>query len=75
MAHIHPPLLLACRRWDWLKEPRDQQGRPPSDPDHDPTTLYIPPSAWGREVQGAHAQFWKIKANGLAHCVMFFQEG
>ena len=45
------PLPLPRRRWEWLREPRDQQGRPPSDPDHDPTTLLIPPAAWGTDLR------------------------
>ncbi|KAL4436867.1 hypothetical protein ABPG75_004006 [Micractinium tetrahymenae] len=62
-------------RWDWLREPRDAEGQPRSHPDHDPTTLHIPPSAFGTDLTGAHAQYWRIKAAGLAHCVLFFQEG
>jgi DNA mismatch repair protein MSH6 len=65
----------SCRRWEWLKEPRDAQGRPPSHPDHDPTTLLIPRAAWGTDLKGADAQYWRIKANGCAHMVLFFQEG
>ncbi|KAL4430604.1 hypothetical protein ABPG77_005844 [Micractinium sp. CCAP 211/92] len=63
------------RRWDWLREPRDAEGRPRSHPEHDPTTLHIPPSAFGTDLTGAHAQYWRVKAAGLAHCVLFFQEG
>lgn len=63
------------RRWDWLREPRDAEGRPRSHPDHDPTTLCIPASAFGTDLTGAHAQYWRIKSAGLAHCVLFFQEG
>ena len=75
------PLDILCsspvlrRRWEWLLEPRDQQLRPPSDPDHDPTTLHIPPGAWGTQLKGADAQYWRIKQAGCAHMVLFFQEG
>lgn len=34
-----------------------------------------PPSAFGTDLTGANAQYWRIKAAGLAHCVLFFQEG
>ncbi len=32
------------------------QGRPPAHPDHDPTTLHIPPAAWQHDLKGADAQ-------------------
>lgn len=118
-----PLLVPPPRRWEWLREPRDSAGRPPSHPDHDPTTLLIPASAWGADLKGADAQcagrrlrwlgwrshrpaahagwprrrllpnveltccqtcpavplpvcrYWRIKADGCAHTVMFFQEG
>ncbi|KAL4858267.1 DNA mismatch repair protein Msh6 [Chlorella vulgaris] len=63
------------RRWEWLREPCDSQGRPPSHPDHDPTTLLIPASAWTSHLKGADAQYWRIKRDGCAHMVLFFQEG
>ncbi len=34
-----------------------------------------PPSAFGTDLTGAHAQYWRVKAAGLAHCILFFQEG
>lgn len=57
-----PPCMpYAClpalrRRWSWLADPRDAQGRRPSDPDHDPTTLLVPPAAWREDLKGAEAQ-------------------
>ena len=69
------PHPVPARRWEWLKEPCDSQGRPPSHPDHDPTTLLIPASAWTSHLKGADAQYWRIKRDGCAHMVLFFQEG
>ncbi|KAI3425826.1 hypothetical protein D9Q98_007801 [Chlorella vulgaris] len=77
-ADANPVLHSAAsngRRWEWLKEPCDSQGRPPSHPDHDPTTLLIPASAWTSHLKGADAQYWRIKRDGCAHMVLFFQEG
>jgi hypothetical protein len=31
-------------------------------------------SAWGTNLKGADAQYWKVK-QGCAHMVLFFQEG
>jgi hypothetical protein len=63
------------RRWAWLQQPLDSQGRSPGDPEHDPTTILIPASAWGTDLKGADAQYWRIKRDGCAHMVLFFQEG
>ena len=63
------------RRWAWLAEPHDAQRRPPAHPNHDPTTLFIPDTAWGTELRGADSQYWAIKSKGCAHMVLFFQEG
>ena len=48
LQHGHIPPVAA-----WFAS---LQGRLPSHPDHDPTTLHIPPSAWQRELKGADAQ-------------------
>lgn len=72
------PFAKASRsgeRWAWLQQPLDSQGRAGSDPEHDPTTILIPASAWGTDLKGADAQYWRIKQEGCAHMVLFFQEG
>ena len=59
-AFISAPTCLPARRrrrrWSWLADPRDARGRRPSDPDHDPTTLLVPPAAWRDDLKGADAQ-------------------
>ena len=54
----------------------DKKKRRPSDPDYDPTTLYIPPK-WFEEKPKptpAQAQWWQFKADNF-DSVLFFKMG
>ncbi|OHT00741.1 MutS domain III family protein [Tritrichomonas foetus] len=55
---------------DWLtKNLRDAQKRPPTDPNYDPTTVYIPPSA-ENSFTPFQKQFWEIKRVNFDAVVM-----
>ena len=62
-------------RYAWLQqsELRDAQGRKQSDPNYDPTTIYVPPAAWNRFTP-FEQQYWKIKAVNW-DCIVFFKKG
>nr|WCZ58340.1 DNA mismatch repair protein MSH6 [Paratrimastix eleionoma] len=60
-------------RYDWLEHVKDQQGRTPEDPDYDPTSLYVPASAYAK-MTPFERQFWDIKKTHW-DCVVFFQKG
>ena len=47
--------------------------RPPTDPDYDPRTLYVPESAF-RGFSNFEKQYWAIKKD-LWDTVVFFQKG
>ncbi|KAJ7591055.1 DNA mismatch repair protein Msh6 [Mycena floridula] len=59
--------------YGFLTDIRDKDRRRPSDPNYDPRTLYIPPSAWG-EFTPFEKQFWEIKQHHY-DTVLFFQKG
>lgn len=60
-------------RYQWLVHVKDADGRDPSDPDYDPRTLYIPPSAWNK-FTAFEKQYWEIKSK-MWDCIVFFKKG
>lgn len=52
------------QRWSWLATKRDTQGRLPSHPNYDATSIYIPPLQLS-ELKGFAGQYWSIKR----HCM------
>lgn len=60
-------------RYQWLVDERDAQGRPPTDPEYDSRTLYIPPSAWNKFTP-FEKQYWEIKSK-MWDCIVFFKKG
>ncbi|CAA20855.1 MutS protein homolog [Schizosaccharomyces pombe] len=60
-------------RYEWLLDVRDADQNRVGDPNYDPRTLYIPPSAWAT-FKPFEKQFWKIKKD-LMDTVVFFQKG
>lgn len=60
-------------RYHWLVEERDATGRPVTDPQHDPRTLYIPSSAWNKFTP-FEKQYWEIKSK-MWDCIVFFKKG
>lgn len=60
-------------RYDWLVKLKDANGNPPSNPNYDPRTLFIPPSAWSKFTP-FEKQFWEIKSR-LMDTVVFFKKG
>ncbi|SCV00412.1 LAME_0G09538g1_1 [Lachancea meyersii CBS 8951] len=60
-------------RYQWLVNERDAQGRAPGDPDYDPRSLYIPPSAWTKFTP-FEKQYWEIKSK-MWDCIVFFKKG
>lgn len=60
-------------RYQWLVNERDAEGRPPTDPEYDPRTLYIPPSAWNKFTP-FERQYWEIKSK-MWDCIVFFKKG
>jgi DNA mismatch repair protein MSH6 len=51
-------------KYSFLDDIRDSQRRSPSDPDYDPTTLYISNSFW-KECSPFEKQYWEIKVFSL----------
>lgn len=60
-------------RYQWLVDIRDAEKRPITDPDYDPRTLYIPPSAWAK-FTAFEKQYWEIKSK-MWDCIVFFKKG
>ncbi|KAL6888030.1 muts domain V domain-containing protein [Trichoderma evansii] len=60
-------------RYPWLATIRDKDKRLPDDPDYDPRTLFIPPSAWNK-FSPFEKQYWEIKQN-LWDTIVFFKKG
>ena len=60
-------------RYQWLVNERDAEGRSPTDPEYDPRTLYIPPSAWNKFTP-FERQYWEIKSK-MWDCIVFFKKG
>lgn len=60
-------------RYHWLVDERDASGRPITDPQYDPRTLYIPSSAWNKFTP-FEKQYWEIKSK-MWDCIVFFKKG
>lgn len=60
-------------RYQWLLDERDAQRRTKDDPDYDPRTLYIPPSAWTKFTP-FEKQYWEVKST-MWDCIVFFKKG
>ncbi|KAJ1656673.1 DNA mismatch repair protein msh6 [Dispira simplex] len=67
------PADKATDRYLWLVDIRDANQRPPTHPDYDPRTLFIPPAAW-KKFTPFEQQFWEIKARHF-DTVVFFKKG
>ena len=59
--------------FSFLVNVRDKDKNPPSSPNYDPRTVYVPPSAW-KGFTPFEKQFWEIKQNHF-DTVLFFQKG
>lgn len=59
------------KRHRWLAEPLDGNRNPPSHPDYNPSTLYVPPN---QKFSPFEQQYWDIKKN-LWDTVVFFKKG
>ncbi|WQF87848.1 Putative DNA mismatch repair protein MutS, core [Colletotrichum destructivum] len=68
-AHVREPE----DRYPWLANIVDINKKPPGDPDHDPSTVYIPPMAWNK-FSPFEKQYWEIKQK-LWDTVVFFKKG
>lgn len=60
-------------RYPWLATIRDKDKHLPDDPDYDPRTIFIPPSAWNK-FSPFEKQYWEIKQN-LWDTIVFFKKG
>ncbi|TPX40170.1 hypothetical protein SeMB42_g06113, partial [Synchytrium endobioticum] len=61
------------KRYAFLKDIRDAEGRKPDDPEYDPRTLYIPPSAFNGFTE-FEKQFWRVKKD-YWDTIVFFKKG
>lgn len=61
------------KRHAWLAHELDADRRPPSHPEHDPRTLYIPPLAW-KDFSPFEKQYWEIKCK-FWDTIVFFKKG
>ena len=68
-AHTREPE----QRHTWLAHEMDIDRRPPSHPDYDPRTLYIPPIAFA-EFSPFEKQYWEIKQK-FWDAIVFFKKG
>lgn len=68
-AHMTEPE----KRHAWLEDIRDLDRNPPSHPDYDPRTLYIPPMAW-THFSPFEKQYWEIKQK-FWDTIVFFKKG
>ena len=60
-------------RLQWLARPRDRNKRTPDHPEYDPTSLYIPASAWAK-MTPFEKQYWDIKQHHW-NTILFFKKG
>ncbi|XP_033303420.1 probable DNA mismatch repair protein Msh6 [Bombus bifarius] len=62
-------------KYDFLQpnKIRDIRRKPPSDPDYDPKTLYVPPDFLNQQTP-AMRQWWELKSKHF-DCVLFFKVG
>ena len=68
-AHMKEPE----QRHAWLADIRDIDRHPPSHPDYDPRTLYVPPMAWAN-FSAFEKQYWEIKQK-FWNTIVFFKKG
>ena len=61
------------QRHSWLANEQDLDRRPPTHPDYDPRTLYIPPMAWSN-FRPFEKQYWEIK-HKFWDTIVFFKKG
>jgi DNA mismatch repair protein MSH6 len=61
------------QRYPWLANMVDLSRNPPSHPDYDPTSVYVPPSAWSK-FSAFEKQYWEIK-HKLWDTIVFFKKG
>ena len=68
-AHVTEP----DQRYPWLANILDADRNPPSHPDYDPRTIYIPPLAWTK-FSPFEKQYWEIKQK-FWDTIVFFKKG
>ncbi|OTB02721.1 hypothetical protein M426DRAFT_13323 [Hypoxylon sp. CI-4A] len=68
-AHTREPE----ERYTWLANISDINRNPPGHPDHDPSSVYVPPFAWNK-FSAFEKQYWEIKQK-LWDTVVFFKKG
>ncbi len=61
------------QRYTWLANILDADRNPPSHPDYDPRTIYIPPLAWDK-FSPFERQYWEIKQK-FWDTILFFKKG
>jgi len=61
------------KRYEWLANIRDADRLPPSHPDYDVRTVYIPPKAWS-DFSPFEKQYWEIKQKFM-DTIVFFKKG
>jgi DNA mismatch repair protein MSH6 len=61
------------QRYPWLATITDIDRNPPSHPDYDPRTVYIPPLAWTK-FSPFEKQYWEIKQK-FWDTIVFFKKG
>ncbi|SPO02099.1 probable DNA mismatch repair protein [Cephalotrichum gorgonifer] len=61
------------QRYPWLANRMDINKVPEGHPDFDPSTVYVPPSAWAK-FSAFEKQYWEIKQK-LWDTVVFFKKG
>mgnify|MGYP001009312251 CR=1 FL=1 len=69
-----PPEILKEHVPDFMqpKYIRDTNGNRPSDPDYDPTTLFVPEEFLKQEtLSSTHKQYWKLKAKNYDKILLF----
>ena len=72
-AKIKPSSSEPEKRHVWLTHILDADRKPPTHPEYDPRTLYIPPEAW-KKFSAFETQYWEIKSK-LWDSVVFFKKG
>ncbi|KAK8103403.1 DNA mismatch repair protein msh6 [Apiospora kogelbergensis] len=68
-AHTREPE----QRYTWLAKMADINRNAPGHPDYDPSTVYVPPTAWAK-FSPFERQYWEIKQK-LWDTVVFFKKG
>jgi len=61
------------QRYTWLANMVDLNKNPPSHPDYDPTSVYVPGYAWSK-FSPFEKQYWEIK-HKLWDTIVFFKKG